>query len=214
MLVSSSHAGSSPVLVELFTAENCPACPPAEEYLKKLDQSKNIIALSCPVDYFGRGGTGIGQAFCSGKQNLYREILKRPKLYTPQMMINGRLDEIGYETDKVAAKISKAKGDQLRSIKIIKHTAQVFAYELPSISFLSPVQIWIASYKKPFETSRRGQKREFTNVIQNFISLGEWSGQYQRQAISPVINSQTAGFVIAAQNLKTGQVVALGEYKF
>jgi hypothetical protein len=43
-------------VVELFTSQGCPSCPPADELLTKLARDPDLIALLMPVDYFDQPG--------------------------------------------------------------------------------------------------------------------------------------------------------------
>ena len=42
----------SPVVVELFTAQGCAACPPADAFLAELATRADVIALALHVDYW------------------------------------------------------------------------------------------------------------------------------------------------------------------
>jgi len=208
-----AQGGNTPVLVELFTAENCPACPPADKYLAQLAESNSVVALACHVDYFGRGTAALGKSFCTKRQDKYIKQIGRKKYYTPQMMINGQTNEIGYKSSKVAAKISQARSDKTKKIAIFNKGQGVFDFVLPNHNFPNNVDVWVATYNKPVEVKNRGQTNIYTNVVQNFIPLGTWNGTADQRAVYPLINAKSAGFIVAAQDNKTGQVVAVGEYK-
>jgi len=186
-----AQKGNAPVLVELFTAENCPACPPADKYLAKLAESKSVVALACHVDYFGRGTAALGKSFCTSRQDKYTKQLGRKKYYTPQMMINGQTNEVGYKASKVAAKISKARSDMTQPIFIQSKGQGVFDFTLPKQSLSRAVNLWVATYNKPLMVKTRGKQKTYTNVVQNFIPLGTWNGLADKRAVYPLINSES-----------------------
>jgi hypothetical protein len=104
----------APVVVELFTSEGCSSCPSADRALSDLVRAGMldgipIIALSEHVDYWNR--LGWKDRFSSSKftmrQTEYAEALES-KVYTPQMVFDGRFECIGNDRVAVVAAISKA----------------------------------------------------------------------------------------------------------
>lgn len=205
---------ASPVLVELFSSENCPACPPADEYMKSLSQSDGVIALSCHVDYFGRTQAGLGKKFCTERQSRYIRQIGRRSHYTPQMMVNGHMDVIGYETDKVSAKIVKGRSERVSKITIRAQGEGVYDFSIPARDFEGRADLWMAVYEKPRSVSERGRTTTYYNVVNNYMSLGQWSGGAVNRAVFPIVNAQSAGFTIVAQDKQSGEVLAAGEVKF
>jgi len=205
---------NSPVLVELFTAEDCPACPPADVYLAKLAKSPNVIALACHVHYFGKGTADLGRRFCTQRQATYAAQLGQKKYYTPQMIINGTVDEIGYKSSKVAAKITQAQKDPTKAIKIVQKAPGVYDLMIPPARLSRSANLWLAVYNKETTINKRGRKMTFTNVVDYYTPLGDWNGQALQKAIFPLTNSKSAGFVVAAQDERTGKIFAVGEFKF
>lgn len=205
---------ASPVLVELFSSENCPACPPADEYMKSLSQSDGVIALSCHVDYFGKTRAGLGKKFCTDRQTRYIEQIKRRSHYTPQMMVNGHMDVIGYETEKVSAKIIKGRSERVNKIMIRPKGEGVYDFALAPRDFEGRSDLWIAVYEKPRSVSERGRNMTYYNVVSHYMSLGQWSGGAINRAVFPIVNDKSAGFAIVAQDKQSGEVLAAGEFKF
>ena len=204
---------ASPVVVELFSSQNCPACPPADEYMASLSQSQGVIALSCHVDYFGRTTANLGREFCTDRQTTYIERMGRNSHFTPQMMINGHMSEIGYETNKVSATIVKGRSEHVKEISIRSRDKGVYDFSIPAAALLNPVDLWLAVYDRPHMVSERGTVATYYNVVKRYIPLGEWNGGALSRAVFPIIDESSAGFAIVAQDHKNGKILAAGEFK-
>lgn len=216
-LTPATHAqmpSAPPVMVELFTAENCPACPPADAYLKKLAGSQNVIALACHVDYFPQGRNNLGQKFCTKRQAVYIARMGKKKWFTPHMMINGHVSEVGNKTSKVAAKVSKAQKDNLAPIYITEKVNGVFEFTMPHRNITRPSQIWMAVYNKPTRGQGRAASREFVNVVQSMTPQGVWQGDSYRRAFYPILNQSSGGIVMFAEDSASGRIIAAGEVRF
>lgn len=203
----------SPVLIELFSSQGCPACPPADAYMKSLTQSDGVIALSCHVDYFPVKNDALGKKFCTDRQSKYIKQIKRRSHYTPQMMINGHMDVIGYEKQKVSAKIVQGRSERVSDINIQPKGQGVFDFSLPLKKFDGYADLWLAIYEKPHSVNMRGRNVTYYNVISSIMPLGQWGGAAINRAVFPIVNTKSAGFAIVAQDKVTGKVLAAGEYK-
>lgn len=217
MGMGSVQAQNSPVLVELFSSENCPACPPADEYMRSLSQMENVIALSCHVNYFGGTSANLGREFCTDRQDLYIKQMGREKYFTPHMVINGHMNEIGYETAKISKLLVQGRGDAIDQIQIHPKAqvagTGVYDFYLAPKSLRRPANIWLAIYDRPKTVNERGRKVTYYNIVKRMIPLGLWNGSALSRAFYPILDESSLGFAVIAQDSFSGQVLAVGEYK-
>jgi hypothetical protein len=107
--------GKGPVVVELFTSEGCSSCPPADTLLRKLeaDGSLNgteIIPLGWHVDYWDRQGwkDRFSSADFTKRQHQYADAFASDQVYTPQMVVDGRVEFVGSDENKARTAIVQA----------------------------------------------------------------------------------------------------------
>lgn len=104
-----------PVLVELFTAEGCSTCPPADKLLEAMIASQPasgaiIVGLGEHVDYWDRLGwkDRFSSAAFTKRQQLYAERLKEENVYTPQMVVDGQTAFVGSDVEAARRAIERA----------------------------------------------------------------------------------------------------------
>ncbi|WP_143025662.1 DUF1223 domain-containing protein [Paracoccus isoporae] len=85
-------AQHSPVVVELFTAQGCAACPPADDLLADLARGGDVLALSWNVDYWDYLGwpDPFARPAFSKRQKGYNVAAGSRMLFTPQIIVGGQ----------------------------------------------------------------------------------------------------------------------------
>jgi hypothetical protein len=103
------------VLLELFTSEGCSSCPPADAFLKALDDAGHldgveIIAIEEHVDYWNRLGwtDPFSSRDWSERQERYARSFRHDGVYTPQLVINGRSEVVGSSAREARPQIMQA----------------------------------------------------------------------------------------------------------
>ena len=104
------------VIVELFTSEGCSSCPPADVLLQKLVDAQpveevQIIALGEHVDYWDRLGwkDRFSAAALTARQQTYGARFKTDSIYTPQMVVDGRVEFVGTDVNAARRALEKSR---------------------------------------------------------------------------------------------------------
>src|ERR1700732_636489 len=100
----------TPVIVELFTAEGCSSCPPADNVLSGLARAFpdiEVIPLSEHVDYWNHLGWGdpYSASLYSARQQDYGRVFRLESVFTPQMVVNGQAQFSGSDRARAQTEI-------------------------------------------------------------------------------------------------------------
>ena len=100
-------------LLELYTSEGCSSCPPADELLGKIQnelKDKNVYVLSYHVDYWDKQGWKdiFSNADFTKRQYDYAKYMEKDPIYTPQVIINGKIDYVGSQETSLRNGIKSA----------------------------------------------------------------------------------------------------------
>lgn len=203
------QSNNQPVFVELFSSEACAFCPPADRLLADLTQTDSIIGIACHVDYFTVKNTSFGQKFCTERQNNYIRHLRSGPNYTPQLVINGRNDVIGYRLERVKDAIANGRKDAIATIAVEQQQEGVLTLSFPLLqeTSLTPLTLIRLDFDKPHAQ----QKVTYVRVASALHNLGTWDGNSRIYALPAPENNNLEGSVIVAQHPQTGHILAAGQ---
>ena len=105
-----------PVVVELFTSEGCSSCPPADALLTSLSRQRTsaggmeLILLGEHVEYWNDLGwrDRFSASTYTQRQYDYVRHLHLATAYTPQVVIDGRLQTVGSDSAAVQRMIAES----------------------------------------------------------------------------------------------------------
>ena len=210
---SPNESSSTPVIVELFTSEGCSSCPPADQLLSRLDKEQsipgaNIIALSQHVDYWNQLGwrDPYSSAQFSARQSSYAEAFGRDGVYTPQMVVDGRLEFVGSDTTKAREAITEAASSPKARVQIeitpntetresgtVQFTVRV--EDIPAITAGDTAEVLLAITESDLSSSvargeNAGRNLRHTAVVRQLTTIGSISETKDEASFTaaPVVN--------------------------
>jgi hypothetical protein len=155
---TSATAARKPVVVELFTAEGCSSCPPADVLLQKLQQDQpvagaEIIALEEHVDYWNHDGwvDPFSSPEWTERQKAYVSLVKKDA-YTPELVVDGSSQFVGNNPHAAVVEIEKAAQAEKTEVTISSGKPEAknslrFAVSVGKLVGNKPgdaVEVWLA----------------------------------------------------------------------
>ena len=115
-----------PILIELFTSQGCSSCPPADALLQRLNDAQpvagaQLVVVSEHVDYWNNLGwrDPFSSAQFSERQGSYPGF----RTYTPQAMVDGRVDAVGSDREAIETAVKGALSDPHGTIALDRSDA-------------------------------------------------------------------------------------------
>ena len=206
-------AEPAPVLVELFTSQGCSSCPPADRLLGELARRDDVVALAYHVTYWDRLGwpDTFGAPAWTDRQRAYARLLGAGGVYTPQIVVAGRLDVVGSDRSRVLAAVELAR-ERAPAAAITFEDGRAL---LPALSLDQPARLLLAAFTGRADVPiGRGENRGLTleshRIVRSLFDLGPWGGAARTLPL-PALPADADGFALLAQDPASGGVVALGQ---
>ena len=97
-------------MIQLFTSQGCSSCPPADrlvETVKDEYKNQNVYVLSYHVDYWNRLGwkDPFSKKEFTQLQYNYADQFRERRVYTPQIVVNGKEHFVGSDGYKLRNRI-------------------------------------------------------------------------------------------------------------
>lgn len=188
--------GTPPIVIELFSSQACMFCPQADRLFSDLIKQRNVIGLACHVDYFDVQKGSLAKPFCTARQTDYAEKMESGPNYTPQMIVNGKIDVVGYKMDDVKLALQAATIEPIEPLYIVKQGDHYLARVTPPAAQESGdigkaaheaiskwnrlnLHLWLAVFDRPQDVTiasgvNRGKNVTYDHIVSAMQDLGPW----------------------------------------
>ena len=198
-----SPASAEPkAVVELFTSQGCSSCPEADKLIGELAKDASVIAVSLPIDYWDSLGwkDTLADPKFTARQKAYSKVRGDRQVYTPQVVVNGKLHALGSDRASIEKAISESSG---RSgvmsvpVKMSVASGQITVSMPESSAANSVAEVWICSIAREIPVAigrgeNRGRDITYHNVVRNWLKVGDWNGKAATWTV-PIENLKNEG---------------------
>ena len=208
-----ANAQPRPVVIELFTSQGCSSCPPAEAYIGRLSARSDVLALAFHVNYWDELGWRDRFALAQSveRQNVYALNLGRSSVYTPQLVVDGRDDQVGSGGQAIERALSESRDGV--PVKVSMHEAEVLV-DIGARPDAARADVVLIPYLRRAVSSigrgeNAGRTLEEFNIVRAIRTLGPWKGEAQSFHV-PVSSLPPDATDVAVLVQASGQAVILG----
>jgi len=211
-LVDCPGCRSNSKIFELYQSQDCSSCPPAISNVNSLVGRPGLLPLTFAVTYWD--GLGWKDTFAkpefANRQYAFRDGLGTHEVYTPQVIVDGRIALVGVEKNELDRKIEAAQPLTGPAITIDKNQISVGGGNDAS------ADIWLVTYDPgPLRVAvgrgeNAGTTIEHRNVVRSLIRLGSWLGKPETLHI-PIIAGTHWKELIFVQSANGGQILSACE---
>ncbi len=205
-----ADAASRPLVVELFTAQGCSSCPPADAYLGQLSERPDVVALAFHVDYWDSSGWRDRFELRQGveRQNAYARNFHRASVFTPQFVIDGRKDAI--DTGSIVQALREPRDSVPVTLAVREGQLMVDVGEKQG-EHPSDV-VLVAFLRHAVSNVGRGENAGKTleefNIVRSIRTLGEWKGATENYKVSvSSLPSDATDVAVLVQSRGEGPIV-------
>ena len=203
------------VVVELFTAQGCSSCVAANATVADLADKPEVLALTFAVDYWDYLGwpDTFARPEFTDRQRAYARKLALREVYTPQVVIDGRVQASGVKGDAVEALVAaalKAGGNPPDMLFIGDRRVAVGSGPSPR----GGADVWLVRYDPrslevtPKRGDNRGQAVIQRNVVREIVRLGTWRGKPTAYRL-PTTKLEGLAMAVIVQAPKGGKILGV-----
>jgi hypothetical protein len=198
-------------VVELFTSQGCSSCPKADAMFNELGKRSDVVALAWHVDYWDYIGwpDTFGNAENSDRQRGYAENWGSARIYTPQMIINGKIGVVGSRDKDVTGAVESAA---LSLPVAVDLKADMVEVTIGPQAGGTDAMVWLVTFKDRSQVviergENAGKTFDYTQIVTGKQMLGMWdaaAGTHLKLPLSALTADGSNGAAILVQSEKDG----------
>lgn len=200
-------------VVELFTSQGCARCPEADGLLGELGERDDIVALAYHIDYWDYAGWEDTFALPANTQlqKAYALSWGKNRVYTPQMVINGRNGMPGSHRDEVTEAVARAALPV--GIALAAQDEEAVTFSAPGRAGHGPAVIWLVTYMHGAQVvvergENSGRALDYSHIVTARLPIGMWDpteGASFAIPLAEMLGQRNDGAAILIQE-KNGQL--------
>jgi hypothetical protein len=187
--------------------QGCSSCSPAG--LEELAGRADVLPLSFHVTYWDRLGwpDRFGLEDSTPRQRLYADWLGQGRVYTPQMVIGGRIDVVGSSRGRLieAVELLQGHGEPGPELTVTGDRLSVAAGDQGAAA------IWLVAFDDHQDVAiERGENLRYHHVVRELAPVGNWHGRPIEVGLplGELAAAGRNGAAILLQRLSDGVIVA------
>lgn len=180
------------IVVELFTSQGCASCPAADALLAELSREPSLMTLTWAVDYWDYLGweDTLARPEHTDRQRAYGRSLGLSGVYTPQAIIDGRVQVIGSKRAELEAAIARRRQSASTPMMQIARQGDSVTIELAASAVTAPATLWLIGFDPEqavtiVEGENSGRNITYHNVVRSHESIATWQGNALVLQLSP-----------------------------
>lgn len=188
------------IVIELFTSQGCASCPPADAVLAELSREPLLMTLTWAVDYWDYLGweDTLARPEHTERQRAYGRSLGLSGVYTPQAVVDGRVQLIGSKRDELQAVIERRRESAAAPVMRIDQTADGVMVELVAGAVTGPATLWLIGFDPEHaveivQGENSGRTVTYHNVVRSHQRLAKWQGDALTLRLTPEDLARSAG---------------------
>jgi hypothetical protein len=182
--LAAAQGAPRPIVGELFTSEGCSSCPPADAKIAELARTRpDLLLLTFHVTYWNYLGwhDPFSLDVATAYQQRYVSLGISPEVYTPALIVDGKLDAIGSDGDAVNAALGRAAATRETAAQIYLHR-NGSAINVTLSSGSGQGVVLLIGYDRLHRThigigENGGRLLTEANIVRSMSVIGDWVGQ-------------------------------------